>query len=65
MASLQEAMAEFLRGKGNKPAKDKTIEEEREVAKKISKIIPEPMFPHEALKKKKQRMDEMDKQTEE
>jgi hypothetical protein len=66
MASLQEALAELLRSNTIKsPKQEKTIEEEREMARQMSKAIPKKLFPHEGLKKKKQRMDEMDKQTEE
>jgi len=66
MATLQEKMAEFMRkAKGESPKPEKTIEEEREMAKKMSQGIPEGMFPHDALRKKKKQMDEMDQQTKE
>jgi hypothetical protein len=64
MATLQEALAELLRSNGGKQAKqDKSIEEEREVAKSIAKALPEPVFPHGALKKKQKQREEMDEQT--
>jgi len=66
MASLQEALAELLRRKApQSPKQEKTIEEEREGARKMSKLIPEPMFPHEALRKKKKQLADLDEQTKE
>ena len=55
MASLQEAMAALLRKRQPEKKPEKTIEEEREGARQLSKAIPEGMFPHEALEKKKSR----------
>jgi hypothetical protein len=64
MATLQEALAELLRSKApQSPKQEKTIEEEREVARQISKAIPKQFFPHDALAKKKQQREEMDEQT--
>jgi hypothetical protein len=64
MASLQEKMAEFLRGK-KAPKQEKTIEEEREMARQMSKAIPEGAFPHAALRQKKKQMADLDEQTKE
>jgi hypothetical protein len=63
MASLQEALVNLLKKK--EPKKETTIEEEREGAKNLSKAIPEGMFPHDALKKKKSRMQQLDEETQE
>jgi hypothetical protein len=63
MASLQEALSALLKKK--EPKKEKTIEEEREGAKSLSKAIPEGLFPHEALEKKKSRMKKLDEETQE
>jgi hypothetical protein len=63
MGSLQEALASLLRSK--EPKKDKTIEEEREMARQMSKALPKPVFPHDALRKKKQQLADLDEQTKE
>ena len=66
MASLQEALTNLLRSKkAQSPKQEKTIEEEREVARQMSKMLPEPMFPHQALRKKKKQLADLDEQTQE
>jgi hypothetical protein len=66
MGTLQEALAELIKPKGPKaPAKDKTIEEEREMARQMSKALPKQVFPHEALAKKKKQLADLDEQTKE
>ena len=66
MASLQEALAELLRSKApQSPKQEKTIEEEREMARQMSKAIPRPVFPHGALAKKKKQREELDEMTKE
>ena len=63
MASLQEALVNLLKKK--EPKQEKTIEEEREVARQMSKALPKPVFPHDALRKKKARMQQIDEETQE
>jgi len=63
MGSLQEALAELIKPKG--PKQEKTIEEEREMARQMSKAIPRPVFPHGALAKKKKQREELDEMTKE
>ena len=63
MGSLQEALAELIKPKG--PKQEKTIEEEREMARQMAKKLPRPVFPHDALAKKKQQRVELDEMTKE
>jgi hypothetical protein len=66
MASLQEALAELLRSKApQSPKQEKSIEEERQMARQMSKAIPKKLFPHDALAKKKQQREELDEMTKE
>lgn len=66
MGSLQEALAELLRSKKTQsPKQEKTIEEEREVARQMAKKLPKAVFPHDALKKKQQQREELDEMTKE
>ena len=66
MGTIQEAFAELLRKKApQSPKPEKTIEEEREMARQMSKALPKQVFPHEALAKKKKQLEEMDEQTKE
>ena len=66
MGSLQEALAELLRSKApQSPKQEKTIEEEREMARQMAKKLPRPVFPHGALAKKKQQRVELDEMTKE
>jgi hypothetical protein len=64
MGTLQEALAELLREK-KPPKQEKTIEEEREMARQMSKAIPKAAFPHDALAKKKKQLADLDEQTKE
>lgn len=64
MGSLQEALAKLLRTKEETPEeKEERAKKGKEMAEKMSKPLPDTVFPHEALKKKKAQQEQMDKDT--
>lgn len=66
MGTLQEALARLLRGKEESAEeKEERAAEGKKMAEKMSKPLPKPVFPHEALKKKKERLEQLDKETQE
>ena len=67
MGTLQEAMAKLLRQPKKKTDDDVEHEaqEARKGAQRAADLLPEGVMPHEALRKKKERMQTLDEETKE
>jgi hypothetical protein len=66
MGTLQEELAKLLKSKKPQdPKQEKTLEELQGEPRRAAEYIPEGLFPHEALKKKRERLKQLDEETKE